>query len=65
MARVRIAEVIEHFDHEMKRALEEAVKRQLPESPIDRNTLYKDFVKAVRSRLRDWENVPNQMVDAD
>ena len=65
MARARIADIIEHFDHEMKRALEDAVQRQFPEVTIDRTALFKEFLKSVRRKFSDWESVPHNYVDAD
>lgn len=39
MAEVKIEGVIEHLDYDIKRALEDAIGRLLPNASIDRNEL--------------------------
>jgi hypothetical protein len=63
MAKVRIEEIIEDLDSEMKRALEDAVKEILPEAEFDRNTLYRAFLRAVRRKCSNWETVKDQNVE--
>lgn len=65
MARVKIVEVLEHLDHDLKRAMEDAVRAALPEAEIDRNVLFREFLKSVRRKCSDWETVPNHAVQAD
>jgi hypothetical protein len=62
MAQVKIESIIEHLDYEMKRALEDAVKRAGVEEHVNRNRLFKEFVKAVGRKCSSWENVPDNYV---
>lgn len=65
MARIKIEDIIEHLDYDMKRALENAVERVLPDAIFDRNQLFREFCKAVGRKLSDWENVPDHYVECD
>jgi hypothetical protein len=62
MASVKIQEVIEHLDYEMKRALEDAFQRVAPDVRVDRNSLYREFRKAVGRKASTWVDVPDQDV---
>lgn len=62
MAQVKIQSIIEHLDYDMKRALEDAVSRALPDTNIDRNELYREFYRAVGRKASTWVNVPDHDV---
>lgn len=63
MARVKIEEVIDRLDSEIKRALEAAVNEVIPDANFERNALFRAFKRAVRKKCRTWETVPDQYVD--
>lgn len=63
MARVKIQSIIEHLDYEMKRALEDALQRALPEVQFDRNEVYKEFRRAVGRKASDWVSVNDSDVE--
>ena len=63
MVGVRIQSIIEHLDHDMKRALEDAVSRALPDATIDRSELYREFRRAVGRKCSTWVNVPDRDVE--
>ncbi|MCA0850864.1 hypothetical protein [Salipiger thiooxidans] len=63
MARIKIEEVIQHLDHDMKRALEAAVRETIPDAQFDRQRLFKAFVRKVRLKCNTWESVPDNYVD--
>ena len=65
MAKVRIVDIVEHLDHEMKRALASAVQKQHPEITVDRTALFKEFLKALRREFTDWQTVPHNYVDGE
>jgi hypothetical protein len=65
MARVKSAELFEHFNVQMRQALDEAVEKTLPGTEVDRQRLYREFRRALGARCKMWENLPNQAVDAD
>jgi hypothetical protein len=63
MTRVRIQSIIERRDYEMKRALEDALLRVLPEAQFDRTQLFKEFSKAVGRRASTWVDVSDSDVE--
>lgn len=64
MARIRPTETFDHFNPQMRAALDEAVERALPGVEVDRRKLYLEFRRALAARLKAWENVPASAVDA-
>ena len=65
MARVKPAELFDHFNPQMRAALDEAVARLLPDAEVDRRMLYLEFRLALNKKFKQWENVPNSAIDAD
>jgi hypothetical protein len=65
MARVRIEEIVDHLSYDMKRALEDAVHRTLPDARFDRNHLFREFRRAVGRKCSTWEQVPDRYVEVD
>jgi|GEM_PF-1166827 len=65
MARVKVADLVDHLTPQMRTALDEAVERTLPGVEVDRRKLYLEFRRALVTRCKQWENVPNAAVDAD
>jgi hypothetical protein len=65
MARIKIENVLEHLDHDLSRALEDAVHATIPNAIFDRRTLYKSFVKAAYRKCSVWERVPDRYVEND
>lgn len=63
MARVKIQSIIEHLDYDMKRALEGAVSRVLPNAEINRYELYREFRRAVGRKYSNWVDVPDDDVE--
>ena len=65
MARVKPIELFDHFNPQMRAALDEAIAKALPNAEIDRRMLYLEFRLALNKKVKQWENVPNAAVDAD
>jgi hypothetical protein len=66
MARVKIEEIVEHLDHDLRRALADAVKEVLPSGTrFDEHELFRAFKRAVRRKCSTWERVPDRYVEAD
>ncbi len=63
MARIKIESVVERLDHDMKRALEAAVKEVLPNAHVDRNKFFKAFQRAVGRKFSTWVEVPDDYVE--
>ena len=58
MAEVRIEHIIEHLDHDIRRALEDAVSRVLPGATVDCSELYRELRNAVGRKSTTWVKVP-------
>lgn len=65
MARIKPQEIFDHFNPQMRAALDDALNKTLPGVEVDRRQLYLEFRRALTQRLKAWENVPNSAVDAD
>ena len=65
MARVKIEDVIESLDYGIKRALEDAVNRTIPNAQFDRNQLFREFRKAVGRKCSTWEKVPDRYIESE
>ena len=65
MAKVKIEEIIDDLSSEIKKALDEAVRRTIPGAVFDRNSLFREFKRAVGRKCRVWERVPDRHVETD
>ncbi len=65
MARVKPVELFDHFNPQMRAALDEALAKALPEADVDKRTLYLEFRLALNKKFKQWENVPNSAVDSE
>jgi hypothetical protein len=65
MARIRPNDIFDHFNPQMRAALDEAVDKTLPGIEVDKRQLYPTFRRALSAKLKPWENVPAAAVDAD
>lgn len=63
MAKIKIQSVVEHLDYDMKRALEDAVSRVFPDADVNRNQLFRVFVRSVGRKCSTWVNVSDNDVD--
>lgn len=65
MARVKPVELFDRFNPQMRAALDEAIAKALPDANFDKRMLYLEFRLALNRKVKQWENVPNSIVDAD
>lgn len=65
MARVKIEEVIDHLDTDIRRALKDTVDKCCPGNTADAHNLFREFKKAVSRKCNTWENVPDNYVETD
>ena len=65
MARIRIEEIVDDLDSELRSALEAAVKEVLPSAVFDRYELFRAFKRAVGRKCSTWERVRDDYVEAD
>lgn len=62
MAQVNIEEIIDHLSSDIRRALEDAVKKSIPGANIDSHQLFRDFRRAVGRKCNTWVDVPDNQV---
>jgi hypothetical protein len=66
MAHVKIQDVIDHLDSEMRSALEAAVEEAVADDgSFDRYELFRAFRRAVGRKCNTWEAVPSYYVRID
>jgi len=66
MARIKIQNIIERMDYDMRRALRDAVERTLPEMEyLDDRELFRNFVRAVGRKCSTWERVSDSYVEIE
>ncbi len=63
MARVKIEEIVDHLSTEFRRALDEAVRKEIPDAEFDQRQLFRQFRRAVGRKCNTWESVPDQYVE--
>jgi hypothetical protein len=62
MARVNPEKIIDHLGHELRRALEKAVKDTIPGAEFDAATLFKAFTREVGKSCSPFEQVPDSCI---
>lgn len=65
MAKVKVADVIDHLDIDMRHALSDAVKAVIPGALFDEYQLFREFKRAVNRKCSTWESVPDRYVETD
>ena len=65
MARVKIQKIIESLNSDMTRALEDAIKNEIPNAEFDRNRLFREFARAVGRKCSTWKRVSDSYVEMD
>ena len=62
VAQIHVEKVLYHLDHDLKRALEATIQAHFPGVVVDRNAVYKTFLKQAYKKCRVWEDVPDECV---
>ncbi len=65
MARVRIEDVIKSLGPKIQRALEAAVKEEIPNAEFDAGNLFRAFDRELRHKCNTWERVSDSYVELD
>jgi len=65
MARVKIEDIIDHLDSEMRRALEATMKEHFPGQSFDNRAVFRTFKRMVYRKCNIWENVPDDYVEKE
>ncbi|HTJ51872.1 MAG TPA: hypothetical protein VL443_20570 [Cyclobacteriaceae bacterium] len=62
MAQVKIEDVIDHLDSDIRKALEQTIKEVFPNQPFNSHQAFRIFVRMVRRKCNTWETVPDGLV---
>ena len=62
MAKIKIEDIVDHLDSDIRRALEDAVREVSPNATFDSYELFRAFRRAVGRKCNTWEQVPDQYV---
>lgn len=65
MARARIEDIVVHLKSEMKRALNDALRRAAPDADVNAHQVFQEFRRAVSRKCNTWEYVPDHYVEKD
>ena len=63
MARVKIEEIVDHLSTEFRKALDEAVRKEIPDAEFNQRQLFRKFRRAVGRKCNTWESVPDHYVE--
>jgi hypothetical protein len=64
MAKIKIEDVLEHLDSEVKRALESTIREVYPSiQDVDRSVLFRAFIRGISRACNFWESVPDHLVE--
>lgn len=65
MARIKIENIFEHLDYQIRHALRDAVSNVLPDIEFDEYELFREFKRAVYRKCNTWERIPDRYVEMD
>lgn len=63
MAKVRIEDIVDHLDTEIRSALRETIKNHFPDLNFDERELFRTFRRMVGRKCSIWEDVPDDLVE--
>jgi hypothetical protein len=63
MSKVKIEDVVYHLSSDFKKALEDTFQEFAPNASIDRNEVFRFFLRRVYKHCRVWEEVPATSVE--
>lgn len=62
MAKIKIEDIVDYLDFQMRCALSDAVRQVLPGATYDDYKLFREFKRAIDRKCNTWEKVPNHCV---
>ena len=65
MARVKIEDIIDHLDGDVRKALKLAIEKTIPGAQFNDRELFRNFTREVGRKCSTWENVPDHYVETD
>lgn len=65
MAKIKIEDVIDHLDMDIRNALELTIREHYPDLDIDKRALFRTFKRMVRRKCMIWETVPEDLIEKE
>ena len=65
MAKVRIEEIVQYLDFYIEKSLEEAVRKTMPGTEPDKNSLFREFRDALARNCPRAQDVPDHCIELD
>jgi hypothetical protein len=65
MAKIKIEEVVYALDTQFKKALENTIKKMIPDAQVDSRMLFVEFRKELYRQCQSWESIPNSCVQRE
>lgn len=65
MAKIKVQEVLDHLDRDLRIALARAVQSEIPGAVFDERSLFRAFSREAYKKCSIWESVPDQYVEND
>jgi hypothetical protein len=65
VARVRIEDIIDFLDSDIRKALKDSVDKVIPNNNVDSHQLFREFKRSISRKCSTWERVPDQYVEND
>ncbi|PMD83726.1 hypothetical protein BWI97_27075 [Siphonobacter sp. BAB-5405] len=62
MAEIKIEEVIDYLDYDMKYALEQTMKKHFPNATFSKEEVFKTFKAEVYRKCNTWEKIPDKLI---
>jgi hypothetical protein len=63
VARVKMEEIVDHLSSEIRSALAQSIRDEIPNVNFDEHGLFRAFRRHVGRRCSTWERVPDRYVD--
>ncbi len=65
VARIKIEDIIDHLNSEIRKALRDAVLEVMPNAQFDEYNLFRAFKRSIRRKCHTWESVPDNYIEVD
>ena len=63
MAQVKLEEILDHLESEVKAAISDALRTIKPAAEVDHRMFFKEFLRAIGRKTSTWETVPDHFVE--
>lgn len=62
MIKIKIEDVVDHLEYDLRRALAATIKEHFPNQNFDDRNLFRTFKKEVYKKCNTWESIPERFV---